>query len=79
MFLCPPPSSRMYIPFVLSVPHEVSFVSFTLARQRFTLVSSGGGMTNARPAPFTPAPEDEVAKGRGAVGKPIAHKSAMAQ
>ena len=52
----------------------------TRGEQRFTAVRDGQGLQEHTPgAPHTPADAVEVAKGRGAVGKPIMHKSALAQ
>lgn len=52
----------------------------TRGEQRFTSVRVGEGLQDYPPgAPHTPAPAEEIAKGRGAVGKPVMHKSALAQ
>jgi xanthine dehydrogenase/oxidase len=47
--------------------------------QRFTAVRTGDGLQDARPEPHAAAKPEEAAAGRGAVGKPIMHKSALAQ
>lgn len=48
--------------------------------QRFTAVRQGDGLQSGLlPVPHAPAASEELAKGRGAVGKPIPHKSALTQ
>jgi len=52
----------------------------TRGEQKFTSVRAGDGLQQHTPsAPHTPASAAEVEKGRGAVGKPLMHKSALAQ
>lgn len=70
-----PPADRSAARSFLTEPKPA-----TRGEQKFTSVRAGDGLQEHVPsAPHTPAPADEVEKGRGAVGKPLMHRSGLAQ
>jgi xanthine dehydrogenase/oxidase len=51
----------------------------TRGEQRYQVLEDGAGLQTARPVPHARVGAEEQAKGRGPVGKPLMHKSALAQ